>query len=219
MRALDSTAIPQAAVLAVRSRSAWRFPAERWSWSVRRDPEALLSEEAFEHEEFLPYWAELWSSARGPGPRRGAPLAARRAHTRAGLRPGAPEHRRGAAGGRVLATDWSADAVARRGGQRPRATTRRSRRWSAIGRRPRVLARAPFQLVLGVRRALRARNVDQLLDLLPRLVDERGLVLLADPGRVPSENFLARAPEAGWIVHSTASPRAKRVSIHRLRRG
>src|SRR5215217_1863940 len=27
-----------------------------------RDSEALLSEEAFEQEEFLPYWAELWPS-------------------------------------------------------------------------------------------------------------------------------------------------------------
>src|SRR3954468_16519739 len=30
-----------------------------------RDAEALLSEEAFEHAEFLPYWAELWPSAPG----------------------------------------------------------------------------------------------------------------------------------------------------------
>ena len=28
-----------------------------------RDSDALLDEEAFEHEEFLPYWAELWPSA------------------------------------------------------------------------------------------------------------------------------------------------------------
>ena len=28
-----------------------------------RDGESLLSEEAFEREEFLPYWAELWPSA------------------------------------------------------------------------------------------------------------------------------------------------------------
>ena len=27
-----------------------------------RSAEALLDEEAFEHEEFLPYWAELWAS-------------------------------------------------------------------------------------------------------------------------------------------------------------
>ena len=28
-----------------------------------RDAEALLSDEAFERDEFLPYWAELWPSA------------------------------------------------------------------------------------------------------------------------------------------------------------
>src|SRR5205085_7908035 len=28
-----------------------------------RDPEALLSEEEFARDEFLPYWAELWPSA------------------------------------------------------------------------------------------------------------------------------------------------------------
>jgi predicted nicotinamide N-methyase len=27
-----------------------------------RDTEALLDEHAFEHEEYLPYWAELWPS-------------------------------------------------------------------------------------------------------------------------------------------------------------
>jgi hypothetical protein len=63
------------------------------------------------------------------------------------------------------------------------------------------------------------RNVDELLGLLPRLVDERGLVLLADPGRAHTEGFLERASEDGWIIRSTASPRAQRVSIHRLRRG
>jgi hypothetical protein len=62
------------------------------------------------------------------------------------------------------------------------------------------------------------RNVEQLLGLLPRLVDERGLVLLADPGRAHSQGFLERASEDGWVIRSTASPRARRVSIHRLRR-
>ena len=28
-----------------------------------RDAEALLDEHAFEHEEYLPYWAELWPSS------------------------------------------------------------------------------------------------------------------------------------------------------------
>jgi hypothetical protein len=44
-------------------------------------------------------------------------------------------------------------------------------------------------------------------------------VLLSDPGRAHSAGFLERAAEDGWIIRSTASPRAQRVSIHRLRRG
>ena len=60
--------------------------------------------------------------------------------------------------------------------------------------------------------------MEQLLDLLPRLVDDAGLVLLADPGRVPADRFLAAAPERGWTVRSVASPRARHVLIHRLRR-
>jgi hypothetical protein len=62
------------------------------------------------------------------------------------------------------------------------------------------------------------RNVDQLLTLLPRLVDERGLVLLADPGRTFSEQFLLGAADQGWVIRSAPSPRASRVWIHRLRR-
>jgi hypothetical protein len=48
-------------------------------------------------------------------------------------------------------------------------------------------------------------------------VDERGLVLMADPGRPPSEQFLLGAKDQGWVVRSARSPRAKRVWIHRLR--
>jgi hypothetical protein len=82
-----------------------------------------------------------------------------------------------------------------------------------------IVARAPWQLVIASDVLYEHRNVDQLLELFPRLIDERGLVLLADPGRAPSEQFLLRAGDEGWIIHSTSSPRAKRVWIHRLRRG
>ena len=60
-----------------------------------RDAEALLDEEAFEREEFLPYWAELWPSSLALAARDRRPRAARRAHAGAGLRPRAAEHRRG----------------------------------------------------------------------------------------------------------------------------
>ena len=101
-----------------------------------RDAEALLTEEGFEKEEFLPYWAELWSS--------GVALAhdvARRALRGAsvvelGCGLGLPSIAAALAGGRVLATDWSPDAV--RGDRRQRGAQRgrrsRPRRWP--GARP-----------------------------------------------------------------------------------
>src|SRR4051812_23309300 len=76
-----------------------------------RDSESLLDEHAFEEDEFLPYWAELWPS--------GVALAraiATRSLKRAsvlelGCGLGLPSLAAALAGGRVLATDWSPAAV------------------------------------------------------------------------------------------------------------
>jgi predicted nicotinamide N-methyase len=182
------------------------------------DAEALLSEEAFEHEEFLPYWAELWASAVALAhdvslrSLRGAPTL------ELGCGLGLPSIAAARAGARVLATDWSPDAV--------RATAANAERngvdvetlecsWAEPAP---LLDRAPWPLVLASDVLYERRNVELLLGLLPRLVDESSLVLLADPGRVPAERFLAAAPEHGWTVRSVASPRAGRVLIHRIRR-
>ena len=76
-----------------------------------RDAESLLSEEAFARDEFLPYWAELWPSAvalaRVIGTR--ALHGARTLELGCGL--GLPSIAAALAGGRVLATDWSQEAV------------------------------------------------------------------------------------------------------------
>jgi predicted nicotinamide N-methyase len=70
-----------------------------------RDSEALLTEEGFEKEEFLPYWAELWSSgvalAHDVAGRslRGASVV------ELGCGLGLPSIAAALAGGRVLATD------------------------------------------------------------------------------------------------------------------
>jgi predicted nicotinamide N-methyase len=181
-----------------------------------RDAEALLSEDQFEHEEFLPYWAELWSS--------GVALAhdvARRSLRGAavlelGCGLGLPSIAAALAGGRVLATDWSAEAV--------RATAANARRngveletaivsWSAPEA---IVERAPWRYVLASDVLYERRNVDLLLELLPRLVDHTGEVLVADPERGPAERFLELAP-AEWELRSTRSPRAARTRIHRLR--
>ena len=77
-----------------------------------RDAEALLDEHAFEHEEFLPYWAELWPSSLAlAGALAGRALrGARTLELGCGL--GLPSIAAAIAGGRVLATDWSEQAVA-----------------------------------------------------------------------------------------------------------
>jgi predicted nicotinamide N-methyase len=182
------------------------------------DAEALLSEEAFEHEELLPYWAELWASAVALAhdvslrSLRGAPTL------ELGCGLGLPSIAAARAGGRVLATDWSPDAVAATAANAERNGVQIETLECSWAEPEAILERAPWPLVLASDVLYEARNVELLLDLLPRLVDETGLVLLADPGRVPAERFLARVGEKGWIVRSVASPRGRRVLIHRLRR-
>jgi predicted nicotinamide N-methyase len=182
------------------------------------DAEALISEKAFEHEEFLPYWAELWSSAVALAHDVSLRSLRGRPTLELGCGLGLPSIAAARAGGRVLATDWSPDAVAATAANAERNGVQIETLECSWAEPDAIVERAPWPLVLASDVLYEARNVELLLDLLPRLVDETGLVLLADPGRVPAERFLARVAEDGWIVRSVASPRAKRVLIHRLRR-
>ncbi len=117
----------------------------------------------------------------------------------------------------MLATDWSAEAVSA-----TRANAERNRvRLEAIecawtDPKP-ILERAPWDLVLASDVLYERRNVALLLDLLGRLVDERGLVLVADPGRAAAADFAERAEADGWSVLTRESPRSKRVVIYRMR--
>ena len=119
-------------------------------------------------------------------------------------------------GARVLATDWSPHAVslaaknALRNGV-PVEVALSS--WTAPAR---VLAGAPWDLVLASDVLYERRNVDMLLDLLPRLVGEAGEVLLTDPGRPPAAIFLERAA-TGWRIETTVDPLSA-VAVHRLAR-
>src|SRR5215217_6466938 len=76
------------------------------------DAEGLLDEQGFERDEFMPYWAELWPSSRALARRVGtrALRGARVLELGCGL--GLPSIAAALAGGRVLATDWSPEAVA-----------------------------------------------------------------------------------------------------------
>jgi predicted nicotinamide N-methyase len=181
-----------------------------------RDAEALLSEQDFEHEEFLPYWAELWSSsvalAHDVAGRslRGASVL------ELGCGLGLPSIAAALAGGRVLATDWSPAAVGAAAGNAHRNGARVETAIVSWGEPEALVERAPWRYVLGSDVLYERRNVELLLELLPRLVDRGGEVLIADPSRKPAERFIERAPER-WHVRTTTSPRSERARIHRLR--
>lgn len=177
------------------------------------DAEELIEEEAFEREEFLPYWAELWPSA----------LALARVVAGSRLRGtrvielgcglALPSIVAALGGARVLATDWSEDALAfaARNAERNGAALETARLdWGA----PQV-GEEPFGLVLAADVLYERRNVDQLLALLPRLAPE---AIVADPGRPALGAFLEGARER-WRVEETPAEELPRGGIYRLTRG
>jgi predicted nicotinamide N-methyase len=173
----------------------------------------LIDEDAFDDDEFLPYWAELWPS--------GVALArvvsgldlgdVRVLELGAGL--GLPSLAAAIRGADVLATDWADDAVEllRLNAERNRVALRVARvRWDEP--EP-LLGSAPWPLVIGADLLYESRNADQLLALLPRLGDD---VLLADPGRPFARGFLERA-SATWHIETTPDAELPNGGLHRLR--
>jgi predicted nicotinamide N-methyase len=177
-----------------------------------RPPQAdeLIDEAAFDEDEFLPYWAELWPSglalARVVG---GLELrGVRVVELGAGL--GLPSLAAALRGASVLATDWAAEAAELLGlnAGRNRIALRAARvRWDEP--EP-LLAEAPWGLVLGADLLYERRNAELLLELLPRLGPD---ALLADPGRPFAKGFLEQAAER-WEVTTELSGTIK---LHRLR--
>lgn len=179
-----------------------------------RDFEDLLTEEAFDREELLPYWAHLWDSAVALAEvvAREAPTGARVLELGCGL--GLPSIAAARAGALVTAIDWSPDAI--------RAASANAARndveveaftcdWDASER---LLDRAPWDLVLAADVLYERKKVTAMLELLPRLGEH---VLLAEPGRVPSEPFFEQAEE-GWHRAELRAASRPRATVHRMRR-
>jgi predicted nicotinamide N-methyase len=180
------------------------------------DSDALLIEEAFEREELLPYWAELWASgvaladALAPRALRGV----RALELGCGL--GLVSLAAARSGARVTASDWSAAATAMAALNADRNGIELETLVCAWERPDAIVERAPWPLVLASDVLYERVKADLLTDLLPRLVDARGEILLADPGRTPAPGFL-EAAAASFTVRSSASARMPHVTIHRLR--
>ena len=181
-----------------------------------RHPDELIDEAAFDSDEFLPYWAELWPS--GIGLARaicdrawgGAPVA------ELGCGLGLPAVTAALGGARVLATDWSVDSL--------RATERTAAENGAVlatlavdWASPReLIARGPFRAVLAADVLYETRNHGPLLGLFQRLLTPGGEVWLADPGRAAADEFFALLGE-GWERRTMAARGLPSVSIHRMR--
>ena len=183
-----------------------------------RDGLELLDEEAFEREQFMPYWADLWPSAVAL-----ADVVARR--PAAGKRvielgcgialPGIVAARGGAAD--VLLTDWSPDAIAfaaenaERNGVRVRTAVQS---WVDPGP---LLIEDGWDLVLASDVLYEERNVLPLLAALDELVGPAGEVWLTDPRRRHLPAFLELAADS-WRVATLPSSRVDGVDLHVLAR-
>ncbi|HEX2415150.1 MAG TPA: 50S ribosomal protein L11 methyltransferase [Thermoleophilaceae bacterium] len=183
-----------------------------------RDAEALLKEDSFEHEEFLPYWAELWASSVALAHDVSLRSLRGKRTLELGCGLGLPSIAAARAGGRVLATDWSSDAVMATAANAERNAVTVETLRCAWGAPDAIVERGPWDLVLASDVLYERRNTGLLMRLLPRLADGRTLVLIADPGRVAAEPFFESAEANGWVVKVTGTPRSERVRIYRLRR-
>jgi predicted nicotinamide N-methyase len=179
-----------------------------------RDAESLLDEQAFEEEELMPYWAELWPS--GVGLARAVSAAALGGRRVLELGCGGlalPSIAAALSGARVLATDWAQDALGLAAANARRNDTEIAVERVAWGEPDALIARAPFDLVLAADVLYERRNLDVLIPLLPQLAGE---VWLADPGRPPLGDFLERM-SSRWDVRVTKDPMTPTVTVHRMR--
>ena len=179
------------------------------------DPESLIDEEAFAADEFLPYWAERWTS--------GIALADYAAlldlrDTRIlelGCGLGVPSLVAARRGAEVVATDWSPDAVAllarnaARNGVRLDAVTADWRDSGALA------ARGPFGLLLAADVVYEERNAAPILAVLAAL---GAPAAVADPGRRHAARFLDLARADGWEIDTVPDERIPQGGIHRLSR-
>jgi predicted nicotinamide N-methyase len=171
---------------------------------VPPDGEALLDEQAFEREEFLPYWAELWPS--------GVALADAVAGVggsvlELGCGLGLPSLVAALAGADVVATDWAPDAIALLERNAARVGARlEARCWSWTEPAP-----AAAELVLAADVLYERRNGPQLLAALDAVVADGGAAWIADPERPAAAEFFAAAAERGWSV-GELRPRIWRLS-------
>lgn len=184
-----------------------------------RAADELLDEKEFERDERLPYWADLWPSARAmarwlldqpleavntPGVELGCGI---------GLASLVLRDR----GVDVLATDYYADALlfTRANAQRNGIADPRTALldWRAV---PPDFGR--FELVFAADVLYERRSIDLLCPVLRRLVGPRGRAVVADPGRAHLDAFIRRMRDEGWTMHELGVIKEPQPHVQRTSR-
>lgn len=159
--------------------------------------ESLIDEAEFDDDERLPYWAELWPSARALAryllEQRAMPERAIELGCGVGLPSLALAHR----GSRVLATDYYPAALdfVRRNQEHNRLPPVQTHLLDWRAPEPEL---GRFPLILAADLLYESRNAEALVGLLPELIAPGGTMILADPGRIYLESFLEEMEAIGW---------------------
>jgi predicted nicotinamide N-methyase len=176
----------------------------------------MLYEQNFDaHEEYPPYWAELWPSsvALARAVATAKPAGARVLELGCGL--GLPSIAAASSGAHVLATDRSADALGFTAYNAALNGVSVEVGVCSWAHAEPVLSRAPWDLVLAADVLYLHSGLGDLDDLLPRLVAGTGEVWLADPGRPPAAAFLESCTR--WAAIGREPSADPNVTVHRLR--
>lgn len=173
-----------------------------------RSAEDLLSEEDFEHDERLPYWADLWPSSYALADRvaseRAGAGGARLRLLELGCGLGLVTIAALTAGFDVLATDYYADAL----------LFTRANACNVLGEDPSVRLvdwrdlptdLGTFDRVVAADVLYEARYTTIVADTLARTLSRTGTALIADPGRSALPAFLRECEARGLVVASVES--------------
>ena len=187
-------------------------------------PEELIDVSEFNLDERLPYWAELWPSARALAMQLiDLPLPGGRV-LELGCGIGLPSLVLRQQGVDVTASDYYPEALdfTLRNAERNRIPPPRT---LLLDWRDPPAALEPFDLVVAADVLYEARNAEAIAALLPRITAPDGLVLIADPGRTHFEAFRALIHARQWEMTETGrhllpvpeTGREVTVRIHSLR--
>ena len=159
--------------------------------------EDLLDEEAFARDERMPYWADLWPSAKALSRWLLDQDRIEGSAIELGCGVALPSIALRSRGIDVLATDYNDDALlfAQCNAVRNQAGALRTALFD--WRNPHEFGR--FDLVIAADVLYEQRNAIALADLLPNLVSHHGRFVLADPRRRWAEEFRERMGAMNWI--------------------